>query len=41
MRHFISELNYSSNDYNRRVEQDYDHYSLNYNKIYDIRKLEI
>ena len=30
-------MNYGNNDYDRRVEQDYDHYSLNYNETYDAR----
>jgi len=30
-------MNYGGNDYDRRVEQDYDHYSLNYKKTYDAR----
>jgi len=34
---FYKWMNYGSDDYDRRVEQAHDHYSLNYNKTYDAR----
>ena len=34
---FYKWMNYASNDYDRSVEQDYDHYPLKHNKTYDAR----